>query len=224
MGLLKEDAGREYLGSYSDFAGKAFTTITAHAPYYNLVSDSPEIASRIIKIIGSAVKRVSMAGAEVFNLHIDWRIYMDQRDLDAVADAVKKLLENTPEDMYIILETTYTRRQNGSLDEIKAVIEAVGSEHVIPSLQLENIFMYEKRLDQHGNFIQADKETNRDFRLNILKKAFEISHGFLSLRYSQVTGVYFGRRLLKKRVPLGKEYPNLEPLAEALAKFYGRRG
>ena len=32
--------GREYFGSYRDFAGKAFTTITAHAPYYNLVSDS----------------------------------------------------------------------------------------------------------------------------------------------------------------------------------------
>lgn len=87
--------GREYFGSYSDFAGKAFTTITAHAPYYNLVSDSPEIASRIIKIIGSAVKRASMACAEVFNSHIGWRICMDQLDLDTVADVVKKLLENT---------------------------------------------------------------------------------------------------------------------------------
>ncbi len=52
-----------------------------------------------------------------------------------------------------------------------------------------------------------------------MKKAFEISHRFLSLKYSQVTGIYFGRRLLKKRVPLGKGYPSLGPLTEALAKF-----
>ncbi len=215
----RRSRGREYFESYRDFAGKAFTTVTAHAPYYNLVSDSPEITSKIVKVMGSAIKKAAAAGAEVFNLHIGWRVYMDQRDLDAVADVVKKLLEIAPENMYISLETTYTRRQIGGLDEIRAIIEAVGSKRVIPSLQLENVFMYEKRIDQHGNFIQADKEVDRDFWINILRRAFEISHGFLSLRYSQVTGVYFGRRLLKKRVPLGKGYPSLEPLAEALAKF-----
>ena len=41
----------------------------------------------------------------------------------------------------------------------------------------------------------------------------------MSLRFSQVTGFYFGRRLLKKRVPLGRGYPDLGPLAKALAEF-----
>ncbi len=211
--------GPEYFEAYSEFGKKAFTTITAHAPYYNLISDSPAISSRILKIMKAALEKAVKAGAEVFNMHLGWRVYMDQRDLDAIADIVKKLLEAAPENVYISLETTYTRRQVGSLDEIKAIIEAVGSERVIPSLQLENVFMYEKKVDQHGNFIAADKEVTPEFWLDILKKDLEISHGFLSLRFSQVTGVYFGRRLLKKRVPLGKGYPSLEPLAEALAKF-----
>ncbi len=217
--FTRKSRGEDYFESYKEFATKAFTTITAHGPYYNLVSDSPEIAKRVEKALRVAVKRAAIAGAEVFNLHIGWRVFLDQRDLEATAELVKKLLEVAPENMYISLETTYTRRQVGSLDEIKAIIEMTGSDRVIPSLQLENIFMYEKRIDQHGNFIQADKEVDKNFWLNILRKALDISHGFLSLRFSQVTGVYFGRRLLKKRVPLGKGYPSIEPLAEALAEF-----
>ncbi|WP_148676720.1 hypothetical protein [Staphylothermus marinus] len=65
----------------------------------------------------------------------------------------------------------------------------VGSDRVIPSVQLENVFMYETRIDQHGNFIQADKQVNKDFWLNILRKTLEMSKGYLSLRFSQVTGV-----------------------------------
>ncbi len=49
--------------------------------------------------------------------------------------------------MITSLETTYTRRQIGGLDEIKAIIEGVGSNRAIPSLQLENVFMYEKKID-----------------------------------------------------------------------------
>jgi len=217
--FTRKSRGDEYFEAYADFAKKAFTTITAHAPYYNLISDSPAITKKIVKVMQAAIRRAALAGAEVFNMHIGWRVYMDQRDIDAVAEVVKKLLEVAPENMYLSLETTWTRRQVGSLDEIKAIIEAVGSERVIPSLQLENIFMYEKNIDQHGNFIAADKEIDASFWLNILNKALKISRGFLSLRFSQVTGVYFGRRLLKKRVPLGKGYPSLEPLAEALARF-----
>ncbi len=215
----RKSRGPEYFEAYRDFARKAFTTIIAHGPYYNLITDSPEIEKRIEKALKAAIKKAATAGAEVFNMHIGWRVFLDERDLEAVALMVKKLLEVAPENMYISLETTYTRRQIGSLDEIKKIIEMVGSERVIPSLQLENVFMYEKRVDQHGNFIQADKETDKEFWLGILRKALEISKGFLSLRFSQVTGVYFGRRLLKKRVPLGKGYPSIDPLAEALAEF-----
>ena len=39
------------------------------------------------------------------------------------------------------------------------------------------------------------------------------------LRFSQVVGFALGRRMLKKRVPLGKGYPDLAPLARALARF-----
>ncbi len=217
--FTRRSRGREYFDAYKDFISKAFTTVTAHAPYYNLVTDSPVLAEKIVSIMRSAIEKAAAAGAEVFNMHIGWRVHLDQRDIDAVVDVVKKLLEAAPPNMYLSLETTYTRRQIGSLDEIRAIIEAVGSDRVIPSLQLENVFMYETKVDQHGNFIAADKEATVDFWLNILRKAMEMSHGFLSLRFSQVTGVYFGRRLLKKRVPLGKGYPSLEPLAEALARF-----
>ncbi len=217
--FTRKSRGSEYFETYREFSTKAFTTITAHGPYYNLVADHPDIAKRVERALKAAIKKAVAAGAQIFNLHIGWRVYMDQRDLEAVANLVKKLLENTPENLYISLETTYTRRQIGSLDEIKAIIEMIGSDRVIPSLQMENIFMYETRIDQHGNFIQADKQIDKNFWLNILRKTLEISHGYLSLRFSQVTGVYFGRRLLKKRVPLGKGYPNLEVVAEALAEF-----
>ncbi len=220
--FTRRTRGPDYFEAYREFATKAFTTITAHAPYYNLVSDAPSITNRILKAMKAAVKKAAMAGAEIFNLHIGWRVYMDQRDLEAVADFVKKLLEAAPENMYISLETTYTRRQIGSLDEIKAIIEMIGSTRVIPSLQLENVFMYEKRIDQHGNFIAADREVTPQFWLDVLRKAMAMSNNYISLRFSQVTGVYFGRRLLKKRVPLGKGYPSLGPLAEALANFMAR--
>lgn len=215
----RKSRGLDYFEAYRGFAGKAFTTIIAHGPYYNLVSDHPEISKRIEKALKAAIKKAVAAGATIFNLHIGWRVFLDNRDLEAVADMVKKLLEVAPENMYISLETTYTRRQVGSLDEIRSIIEMVGSDRVIPSVQLENVFMYETRIDQHGNFIQADKQVDMNFWLNVLRKTLEITRGYLSLRFSQVTGVYFGRRLLKKRVPLGKGYPSIESLAEALAHF-----
>jgi hypothetical protein len=215
----RKSRGMDYFEAYRDFASKAFTTVIAHGPYYNLISDHPDITKRVEKALKAAIKKAATAGVHVFNLHIGWRVFMDQRDLEAVADIVKKLLEAAPENMYISLETTYTRRQVGSLDEIKSIIEMTDSDRVIPSLQLENVFMYETRIDQHGNFILADKQVNKEFWLNILRKALEISKGYLSLRFSQVTGVYFGRRLLKKRVPLGKGYPSIGPLADALAEF-----
>ena len=217
--FTRRSRGKEYFEAYREFSSKAFTTVTAHAPYYNLVSDSPGLVERIVKILESCVQKAGEAGAEVFNMHIGWRVFMDQRDIDCVVDILKKVLSKAPEKMYLSIETTYTKRQIGSLDEIRSIIEAVGSDRVIPSLQLENVFMYEKKIDQHGNFIAADKEVDVGFWKNILSKALEMSHGFLSLRFSQVTGVYFGRRLLKKRVPLGKGYPSIEPLAEALADF-----
>ncbi|MMZ71078.1 hypothetical protein D1872_343140 [compost metagenome] len=62
----------------------------------------------------AAVKKAAMAGASIFNVYIGWRVFMDHRDLEAVADMVKKMLEIAPENMYISLETTYTRKRSGA--------------------------------------------------------------------------------------------------------------
>ncbi len=214
--------GPEYFSSYGEFSKKAFTTVTAHAPYYNVVNYSKAVRERVVKALRAAIRYAAQAGAEVFNLHLGWRVFGSQRDLDVASEVIKELLKEAPKEMYISLETTYTRRQLGSFDDIRAIIESVGDERVIVSVQLENVFMYEFNIDEHGNFHSADREANEDFWFGVLKKALELSRGFLSLRFSQVTGIYFGRRLLKKRVPLGKGYPSLGPLANALARFMVR--
>ncbi len=215
----RRSRGSEYFESYRDFAKKVFTTITAHAPYYNVVSENKYVRERVLKAMKAALRHAAEAGAEVFNLHLGWKVFGGDKDIELAADFIKELLKEAPPNMYISLETTYSRRQLGSVDEIRAIIEAVGSDRVIISLQLENVFMYETRIDEHGNFHQADKQATVDFWLNILSRALPLSKGFLSLRFSQVTGIFFGRRLLKKRVPLGKGYPSLSNLAEALARF-----
>ncbi len=217
--LSRKSRGSEYFEAYRDFATKAFTTVTAHAPYYNIVSESKYVRERVLRAMKAALRRAAEAGAEVFNLHLGWKVFGGDRDIELAAEFIKELLKEAPERMIITLETTYSRRQLGNFDELRAILEHVNSERVSISIQLENVFMYETHLDEHGNFHRADAEATVDFWLNILRKGLELSKGFLSLRFSQVTGMYFGRRLLKKRVPLGKGYPSLGPLAEALARF-----
>ncbi len=211
--------GPEYFESYREFASKAFTTVTAHAPYYNVVSFSKSVSEKVLKAMRAALKNAALAGAEVFNVHLGWKAFGGDKDIELASEFIKELLKDAPQNIYISLETTYTRRQLGSIDEIRAIIESVGDDRVIISLQLENVFMYETGIDEHGNFHRADAEVDVAFWTNVLKKALQLSRGFLSLRFAQVTGIYFGRRLLKKRVPLGKGYPSVGPLAEALARF-----
>ncbi len=43
--------------------------------------------------MGAAIKKASTAGVEVFNLHIGWRVFMDQGDIDSVVDFVKNCLK-----------------------------------------------------------------------------------------------------------------------------------
>ncbi len=211
--------GPEYFESYREFTSKAFTTVTAHAPYYNVVSFSKSVSEKVLKAMRAALRNAALAGAEVFNVHLGWKAFGGDKDIELASEFIKELLKDAPQNIYISLETTYTRRQLGSIDEIRAIIESVGDDRVIISLQLENVFMYETGIDEHGNFHKADAEVDAAFWTNVLKKALQLSRGFLSLRFAQVTGIYFGRRLLKKRVPLGKGYPSVGPLAEALARF-----
>lgn len=201
---------------------KSFTTVTAHAPYYSILSRDRDIVEKSIRAMRNAVRMSIVAGAEIFNLHIGPKVYYDDRDLDLVADFLKKIMEEAGDKIYFSLETSYADWLVGSMEEIRAIIEKVGSDKVIVSPQLENVFMYETRLHSHGKFEYANSKTTKDFWRNVLKKTLEMSRGYFSLRFAQVTGIFIGNKLLKKRVPLGKGYPDFGPLADALAEFMVR--
>ncbi|MEB3779123.1 MAG: sugar phosphate isomerase/epimerase [Desulfurococcales archaeon] len=213
--------GREesYFSEYRSYAEKAFTTITAHAPYYNVVSVDRSVMERSWNALIAAAKMARLAGARIFNLHLGWRAYLDNRDLEYAIEFLKKLAGEIGDSMIVSVEVPYTRRMLGDWDEIRAMREEVGEEKLIVSVQLENVWMYETQVSETGAFEQADKETGEDYWRSVLGKTLKLSTNYLSLRYSQVIGFALGRRILKKRVPLGKGYPSLEPLARALAEF-----
>lgn len=208
----------DYFREYREAASKAFTTVTAHAPYYNVVSTVESVYEKTRKALVAAAKRAREAGAEVFNLHLGWRAWMDDRDIEKAAETVKAIVSEVP-DIVVTLETMYTRRMLGSFDDIRAVMEAVGSDRVQVSTQLENVFMLETGAAEHGDFVSANREADEAFWERVLKKTLELSTHYVSLRFSQVVGFALGRRVLKKRVPLGKGYPDVAPLARALAAF-----
>jgi len=212
----------DYFEQYRRFASEAFTTITAHAPYYNVVSTSPEVVEKSRRALVRAVRLAKRAGAEVFNLHLGWRAYMDHRDLEIAEETLKAMLEAAGSGMYISVEIPYTRRMLGAWDEVKALRESLG-ERLIASVQLENAWMLETGASEHGSFEEADRKADRGFWLDILERTLSLSTGFLSLRFSQVIGFAVGHRILKKRVPLGRGYPSLGPLASALAEFMASR-
>lgn len=208
----------EYFRDYSERA-KHFTTITAHAPYYSLLSYERDVVEKSIRAIRNAVGLSVIAGAEVFNMHIGVKVHRDEKDIEAVADAVKRIMEGYEDKIYFSLETSYAPWMVGSFEEIRAIIEMIGSDRVIVSPQLENVFMYETALHSHGKFEEANKKATKEFWLGVLKKTLELSKGYFSLRFAQITGIFIGNKLLKKRVPLGKGYPDVGPLADALAEF-----
>ena len=212
----------DYFQGYARVAREAFTTITAHGPYYNLVAKRPETQARVVKAFREAARRAVLAGAEIFNIHLGWRIYGDDRDIDAAAEVVKAILEVLPRNVYLSLEVTYTAYQLGTFEDIRAIMEKVGDPRLTISNQLENSFILLNRVYETGDFVGADRATDKAFWLRVLEETERLSRGYFSLRFSQVTGVYFGGRLLKKRTPLGSGYPRLEPLAEALAEYLVR--
>ena len=218
----RRSRGEDYFTQYRELASKAFTTITAHAPYYNVVSTSKYVQERTTKALVAAVRKARLAGAQIFNLHLGWRAYMDHRDLEVAAEVLKRLAEEAGPGMLISVEVPYTRRMLGTWEEVKALREMVGPERLIVSVQLENAWMLETGASEHGDFEAANRMADEEFWTRILAKTLELSHEYLSLRFSQVVGFALGRRILKKRVPLGKGYPDLGPLARALARFMVR--
>lgn len=165
----------EYFQQYRELATKAFTTITAHAPYYNVISTVPEVYERSKKALVAAAKKAKEAGAEIFNLHLGWRAWMDNRDIEQAAEVVKAILDEVP-DIVVTLETMYSRRMLGNFEDIKAIIETVGSERVQVSTQLENVFMLETGAAEHGNFEAANRSVDEAFWRNVLQKNAEPEH------------------------------------------------
>lgn len=211
----------EHYIQYNKLASKYFVLITAHAPYYSLVNHDRETHERVKRAMVQAAKRARLAGARIFNMHLGPKVRGPPYDYEPVVDVVKTILSEVP-DIYVSLETTYTERFLGSLDEIKEIIEMIGDERVIPSSQLENDFMRETKAYMHGNMEEADRMATVDFWLSILSKLKRMTNTFFSLRFSQIIAFRLRGFVLKKRTPLGKGYPSLEPLAEALALFLTR--
>jgi len=209
-----------YFDEYREQATKAFTTITAHAPYYNVVSVDPGVMAKSWRGLIAGAKRAKRAGAEIYNMHLGWRAFMDHRDLDYTVEFLKKLTSEV--DILVSVEVPYTRRQLGTWEEIRHIREAVGEDKVIVSVQLENAWMLDTGAGDTGLFEEANKQATEEYWFSVLQRTLENSHTFLSLRFAQVVAFAFGRRVLKKRVPLGKGYPDLEPLARALAKFMAK--
>ncbi len=216
--FARKSRGPEYFEQYREIATKSFTTITAHAPYYNVVSTVPEVYMKTRKALIAAAKKARLAGAEIFNLHLGWRAWMDNRDIEQAAATIKAILDEVP-DIVVTLEVMYTRRMLGTFEDIKAIMETVGSDRVQVSTQLENAWMLLTGAAEHGNFEAANAAADEAFWRNVLHQTLALSTHFFSLRFSQVIGFALGRRILKKRVPLGKGYPDLRPLARALADF-----
>ncbi|MCE4610023.1 MAG: TIM barrel protein [Desulfurococcales archaeon] len=207
-----------YFDDYRSFSQKAFTSITAHAPYYNVVSVDKETMEKSWRGLIAGAEKAKRAGAEIYNLHLGWRAYMDHRDLDYAVEFFKRLTEKVPGIM-ISIEVPYTRRMLGDWEEIRHIREAVGEDKIIVSVQLENAWLYETGAGDTGLLEEANKVATKEFWMKMLDKALSLSHNYLSLRFSQIIAFALGRRILKKRTPLGKGYPDMEPVAGAMAEF-----
>ncbi len=214
--FMRKSIGDDYFSKYREEA-EGFTTITAHGPYYALVG-KPEATERSFRAHSAAIKKAELAGAEVYNIHIGRAGEDRDESIAQAVETIKKLLKDSK--IFITLETTYSPKFLGSIEDIKKIIEEVGSDRVGISLQLENDFIREKKVYQTGNFHAADAETDAKFWEGLLKEAEELFGSYVSLRFSQVTGMYLRKKVfVKKRTPLGMGYPSLDPLVKALAKF-----
>ena len=209
----------DYFKDYGKMCKGVFTTVTAHAPYYSLTSEDKDTLKQVKKAMATAIKMANIAGSEIFNLHIGSAL--DDRDaaIDMAADMIKGLLKEA-KNIKISLETTYTPKFLGSIEDIKAIIEKVGSDRVIISLQLDNDFIREFEIYKTGNFAEANKKANEKFWYNLFERALPLAKGYFSFRFSQVIGMYLRKKFfVKKRVPFGKGFPDITPLAKAIAKF-----
>jgi len=218
----KKRIDEKYFKEYKKTCKDVFTTITAHGPYYSLTSEDPETMKDVEKAMKSAIKLANLAGAEIFNVHIGSTLDDKNKAIEQASDLIKKLLKES-KDIMISLETTYSPKFLGSLDDIKAIIESVDSDRVIVSLQLDNDFIRELEIYKNADFNLANSKATVDFWMNLFKRAMKLTKDYFSIRFSQVIGMYLKKRFfVKKRVPLGRGYPDTHPLAKAIAQFIYR--
>jgi endonuclease IV len=216
--------GIDYFLEYRETAQRLFNTITAHGPYYPLSAPVNEERERALEAHLKAISNALVAGAQVYGYHLGEYLCNDpEKDLELHALALEQVCKLYPTIIFAP-ETSYTPFEIGSIEEIGYMIDHVkakGYENVAISAQLENIWMRETQVAE-GKIDpeEADKKTNYDFWMDVLERVYELSEGFLVLKFSQCIPFKKGERIFKKRAPLGQGYPNLEPLAEALSDFF----
>ena len=211
-----------FLAPYERYSGY-FSVITAHGPYYAITGQGKDDYNVSVRAHVRAAQIAERYGATVYNLHLGGAGEDRERSIELASDAVKQIISAT-ESIAITLETTYWPRNLGTPEDIRAIVESVDSERVGISFQLENDFVREFRVYESGNFSMADAACSPDFWYRLLSSNEDLFAGHVSLRFSQVIGMYIRRKLfVKKRVPLGRGYPSLDVMAEGVAKYIVQR-
>jgi len=211
--VLARRMSSDYYENYREIGEKYFTMIIAHGPYYNVTSE------RGLKAHLTAIERATIAGAKIYNYHLGRRI--GAGDLNVQLEILKKFNEVNSEMIYSP-EPATNEEGFGTLDELEELVKAAREEgiKIIPSLQLENIFLTELKVYETGDFMEASEKADTQWWLNILERMDKISENMVHIRFSQVVGIKYGDRFYKKRMPLGMGYPPFEPLAEALSTYF----
>lgn len=210
--ILSRRLPPEYYENYKKLSNEYFTSILAHGPYYNMTSEKG-LNAHI-----SAIEKATICGANIYNYHLGKRLNDD--NINAYLEILKKFSEVNSDIIYSP-ETAANIDEFGTLDELENLIKAAKEENIkiIPSIQLENIFLNEMRIYETDDLDKADENANVDWWLNIFKRMDKISDYIIHFRFSQIIGLKYGNRFYKKRVPLGKGYPSVEPLIEALSTY-----
>ncbi|MCQ6253422.1 apurinic/apyrimidinic endonuclease family protein [Methanocaldococcus sp.] len=209
--ILSRRLPRGYYENYKNLGKEYFTVILAHGPYYNLASEKG------LKGHLSAIEKATLCGAEIYNYHLGKRI---DDALNYHLEVLKKFNE-VNSDMIYSPEPATNIGEFGTLDEIEELIKMAKEEDIkiIPSLQLENIFLNELNVYETDDLDEASEKADVKWWLKIFKRMDKISDYIMHFRFSQVIGLRYGKRFYKKRVPLGKGYPPIEPLTEALSIY-----
>lgn len=211
--VLSRKISPDYYENYRMMGKEYFTLILAHGPYYNLTSE------RGLKAHLAAIERATLCGAKIYNYHLGKKI--GEGDVNAHLEILKKFRGINSEMIYSP-EPAANEGEFGTLDEIEELVIAAKEEgiKIIPSLQLENIFLNELNAYENDDLMEASEKVNVKWWLNVLERMDRISEDMIHIRFSQVISIKHGSKVYKKRMPLGMGYPPIEPLAEALSTYF----